>query len=151
MAETASGATYEKTKERRGYAAIPAIDPHDGGEWDVLISPQLLQQTQRRGMGRTKELADTVRWAVLHPTALFRGIRDIENEIDDDDWLCYVATPPTAYDYKTGDVRDGWSGQVLLVCVNDERVLFNWMWVDCDPENPKWPIDHKVRFREKVF
>jgi hypothetical protein len=30
-----------------------------------------------QGHGAAMELADTVRWVLLHPRALFRGVRDL--------------------------------------------------------------------------
>jgi len=102
-------------------------------------------------MGRTRELVDAVRWALLHPASVYRGIRDIDNEIDEDDGLCYVAAPPRAYDYRTGEQRPAWNNEVMLVFVNEERVLFNWFWVKVDPSDRRLPVDHEIRFREKVF
>lgn len=102
MSETAKGATYTKRKTRPHYATIQAVDPHDGGEWDVLVAPGTLAWVARQGMGKAREWADTVRWTLLNPRQIFRGLRNDEHELDEDDWLCYVAGPSHAYDYRTG-------------------------------------------------
>jgi hypothetical protein len=151
MGETQPGAKYDKAKTRKGYAVVDAIDPHDGGTWNVLISPQFMEWVKRQGMGKTRELTDSVRWVLLNPAMLRRGLRDIERDIDDDGWLCYVATPPRAYDYKTGAQRPPWDGEVMIVCVTDEGVLYGWWWVQADPDDPRLPIGHQQRFRERVF
>jgi hypothetical protein len=151
MGDTLPGAEYDKDKTRPGYAVVTAVDPHDGGTWNVLISPKLLEWVKRNGMGRTRELTDSVRWSLLNPSAVYRGVRDLEREIDDDGWLCYVATPPRAYDYRTGNARRPWEGEVLMVCVTDERELYGWWWVEADPDDARLPIGHQQRFREKVF
>lgn len=131
MSDTRAGAKYSKTKERRFYRNIRARDPHDLGEWEILISPDFYEYTQKRGMGKTREFVDIVRQAVLNPRKLFRGIRDDEVDVDDDDWLCYVATPSHAYNYRTGDKCPVvWDKSVMLVYVTDERVLYNWYWAD---------------------
>ncbi len=151
MTDTLPGATYEKKKSRRDYSVVDAIDPHDGGLWDVLVSPGFLEWVKKRGMGRTKELAYSARWVLLNPAGLYRGVRDTDHDVDDEGWLCYSAIPPDAYDYKTGERRDPWSNQTMMVCVTDERVLYDWWWVPSDPESPNLPINHQLRFREKIF
>jgi hypothetical protein len=79
-------------------------------------------------LGAAVELVDTVRWTLLHFMALFRGVRDLERDISEDNWLCYVGNPGHAYDHKTGAKRPPWPGEVFLVFVTDERVIYNWYW-----------------------
>ncbi len=151
MADTSSGATYEKTKKRRGFSSIQAIDPHDGGRWDVLVPDDWMDWIAKDGPGRARELAFVLPWILLHPHKIFRGIRDLERDLDEDEWLCYVAIPGKAFDYKTGAERCPWPNEVVLVCVTDERVVYNWLWVAADPENPRLPVDWRTRFREEVL
>ena len=61
LPETAKGAEYKKDKARNGCEALKAIDPHDGGQWDLLISHSTLDRVAREGMGKSKELAYIVR------------------------------------------------------------------------------------------
>jgi hypothetical protein len=151
MSDTTPGAHYSKKKSRSGYAALPAIDPHDGGEWDVLIPGKLMDWVKSRGEGATRELCDTVPWALKNIRRMFRGIRDDEREVDDDGWLCYVSRPSHAYDWKTGKRVPAWPGEIFLVYVTDERVVYHWCWVKADPDDPDLPIDHDERFKAKVF
>lgn len=143
---------YEKLKTRVHYATIPARDPHDGGEWDLLLSPKTLEWAKRRGMGACRELADTVRWAVMNPKAIFQGVRDLEREISEDGWLCYAATPSHAYNLQTGErVCPAWRDEVFLVYVNEEREIYLSYWGKCDAVDGHLPIDYEGRFTEKVW
>lgn len=151
MSETLPGANYSKEKARRGYSQLEAIDPHDGNFWKVLLPDKKLAWAAREGKGTALELAYTVRWALCNMCYLFRGVRDDELEIDDDGWLCYVATPPHAYNRRTGAQVPPWPGEVFLVYVTDERVIYHWAWYDCDHQHKNLPIDHAARFTEKVF
>ncbi|MCE9555644.1 MAG: hypothetical protein K8T91_20025 [Planctomycetes bacterium] len=150
--ETTSGiAEYAKEKQRQGYSSVKAVDPHDGKQWDVLISGKTIARAAGSGSGCAKELAYTVRCALLDIRHLYRGVRDIDRQIDEDKWLCYIATPSHAYDYKTGEQVPAWRNEVFLVYVTDERVVYTWGWVTADPNNPHIPEDCDTRFREKVF
>jgi hypothetical protein len=126
---------------------LDAINPSDGKTWQLFVRTRKIEAVAKRGMGAAKELAYTVPWAVKHPCAIFRGVRD-EGE---QDWLCYVAAPSQAYDYKTGDTVEAWKGEVFLVFVNDDRIIYNWRWEEADPINPKLPKDWEHRYTEKVL
>ena len=140
-----------KKKRRRGYSSIDAIDPTDGGRWQVLLPDTKMDYVAAQGLGAAMELADTVRWALLHPRAVFRGVRDLERDVSEDKWLCYVATPSHAYDHKTGEKCPPWPGEVFLVFVTEEQVLYNWYWYACDGCDSHLPADYDVRFLEKVL
>lgn len=60
-----------KDKRRRGYCSIDAIDPGDGKKWQVLLPDTKMDYVASQGHGAAMELADTVRWTLLHPCALF--------------------------------------------------------------------------------
>ena len=141
------------TKARQGYATVKAKDPHDGREWDVLLPDKRLEWAKRNGVGAVRELAYTVPWALQNIRHMFRGVRDDDCEIDDEDdkWLCYVSTPPRAYDWRTGNQVDAWRDEVFLVYVTDERVVYQWSWVKADPNDPCLPIGYLERFKTQVF
>jgi hypothetical protein len=145
-------AVYDKAKSRRSYASVPALDPHDGEEWDLLISPKTLEWAAKGGKGVALELAYTVRWSMRNPDAVFLGVRDLDREISEDNWLCYVARPNFAYNLKTGEkVVPAWRDEVFLVFVNEERVYYLSYWCKCDAMERHLPMDYEGRFRERVW
>jgi hypothetical protein len=115
-----------------------AINPHDGKKWKVYIRDRAMDKAIKRGLGTVRELGYTVPDAVLHPTAVFHGDRD-EGEPN---WLCYVSRPENCYDYKTGDSRRAWLGEVFVVKFDEFRILqwFGWM----KDENHESHFDEKV-------
>lgn len=151
MADAKPRAGYMKVKSRSGYSPLDAIDPHDQGTWTVLLPGKKLECIKSRGMGACLELVHTVRWALQNCRCIFRGVRDDEADVDDDGWLCYVASPGRAYDWKTGNQVPPWPDEVFLVYLTDERVVYHWCWVKCDPDDPRLPIDHRSRFREQIY
>ena len=56
------------------------------------------------------------------PTAVFRGVR----EEGESRWLCYVGLPPDAYNHRMGERLRPWLGQVFLVFVDDDRIVYHW-------------------------
>lgn len=136
-----------KQKRRRGYAAIPAIDPRDGGQWDVLVAHSRMDAIAKRGPGHARELAFAVPFVLLRPTAIFRGVRE-EDELE---WLCYCGTPQFAYDGATGETRAPWKNQVFLVFVTADRVVYNWRWEPCDPRRKDLPAGYALRFKERAL
>ncbi|MBN1908807.1 MAG: hypothetical protein JW818_03630 [Pirellulales bacterium] len=117
----------------------------------MLLSHDKMDQIVKRGEGPVRELADTVRWTLLNPTAVFRGVRDPKIDIEGDDWICYVALPKHAYNYKTGHQCPRWPGEVFLVFVTDERVIYHWCWDAADEKDANLPCDHGTRFSERIF
>jgi len=150
MGDTERGAKYSKDKRRRGYQPIQAVDPHDGGLWDVLLSDDKVKYVASQGMGKAKELAHTVRSSLLYPRHIYRGLRLLEFDIEEDDWLCYVAQPDHAYSYRTGERRPAWLGEVFAVCVNEDRVVYGWGGVKADGTADHQPTGFEDRFRELV-
>src|SRR3990167_1089392 len=151
MADTSPVAVYVAIKTRRGYVTLPAIDPHTGSQWDVLLSDEKIGWIGKQGIGAARELAFTVPTALLNIRHLYRGIRDDRREVDEDDWLCYISTPSKAYDRKSGACVPAWRGEVFLVYVTDERVVYNWYWDKCDLSSPHLPRDFDNRFTERIF
>lgn len=136
----------DKKIDRNGYASTPALDPRDGGEWDILISLEKLQKYFSKPRGRALELGYIVKDHLLRPTAIFRGVRQIDD--GEDDWLCYICRPGTAYNYQTGIVCPAWNGQVMTVYITGDRVLYSWSWTDCDDQN--LPIGHEDRYGSRL-
>ena len=138
-------------KQRRGYSSLDAIDPNDGGMWQVLLKDGKMDYVASQGHGAAMELADTVRWTLLHPRALFRGVRELDRDVAEDKWLCYVAVPGHAYDHKTGRKRAAWPGEVFMVFVTEERIIYNWYWYESDRNESHLPDDYENRFLERVL
>jgi len=137
---------------RRGYESLPAISPHNGRPWDLLISHDTLDWIAKTGLGRSRELAFVVKPELLKPKAIFQGVRDLEHEISEDEWLCYVCQPNFCYDYKSGEKRtSAWENEVMLVYINDERVFYNWYWVESDDRVSFRPNGYETRFSKQVL
>lgn len=151
MTSSHPGPGDPKEKQRRGYSSLDSIDPRDGGKWQVLLPDGKMDWVASQGRGAALELADTVRWSLLHPRAIFRGIRDLERDVAEDQWLCYVSSPQHAYDHKTGEKRDAWAGEVFMVFVTDDRIIYGWYLCECDQSDPHLPVDHEDRFRERLI
>jgi hypothetical protein len=98
-------------------------------------------------MGRARELAFTVPRALLNPVAIFRGVR----EEGEPEWLCYVSRPGQAYNYRTRDVCQAWPGEVFLIFVNDDRIIYDWRWEKADSSDPNLPENYGVRFDGRVL
>ncbi len=151
MASSWKDREYDKKKQRRGYNTVEAIDPHDGGKWDVLLADDKVRWTARQGMGRAKELGYTVRGTLAAPAAIFRGIRFPDLDLEGDDWLCYVGKPKQAFNHRTGEAVPPWPNEVFLVFVTDERIVYHWSWYACDGADARLPEGHEDRFTEKVL
>ena len=126
---------------------VNAIDPTTGLARVVFVRVKKAQATARAGMGATRELAFTVPFALQNPTAIFRGVR----EEGESQWLCYCSVPADAYDFKTHNKRGAWPGQVFLVFVDDDGIVYNWRWEKAHPEDAKLPTDFENRFEQKVL
>jgi len=126
---------------------VPTIDPVDGKPRTVFLRSAKMQEVARRGMGAARELAHSVREVLGSPTAIFRGVR----EEGESEWLCYSGIPSQAFDYKTGQGGKAWEGEVLLVYVNDDLIIYHWRWEKEDSRSPGLPIDHATRFNERAL
>ena len=119
----------------------------------VMYSQEKLQAIAKRSLGQVKEAAFAVLSILQQPKAIFRGLL---REFDEpargggEGWLCYCGIPPTAYN-EDGSPRDPWPDEVMMVFVDSERIVYNWYWCPCDPDDPSLPEDYSVRFRERVL
>jgi hypothetical protein len=125
---------------------IPARDP-SGGTWTLFLRGRKIGETARKGRGAALELAYTVPWAVMNPTAIFKGVR----EEGESEWLCYVSIPSRAYDHKTGESRPPWPGEVFLVFATGDRVIYAWRWEKASVDDARLPLDWEGRFQERVL
>jgi len=139
-------------KSRREYITLSAIEPKDGTlTCQILISHERMQAIVRRGMGHVKECGNIVPMILEKPTAIFEGLR-----LDEDEdrrgygWRCYCGVPEHSYRADGTEGRP-YPGQVYLVFVNDEMVAYNWRWEKADPNNPKLPMNHEDRFKERLL
>jgi hypothetical protein len=137
---------------RRQYITLQAIEPKDGTlSCEIQISFDRMQAVGRRSMGHAKECGIILPMILQKPTAIFEGIRSDE---DEDrwgyGWRCYCGIPEQSF-RQDGTSARPYAGQVYLVFVNDERVAYNWRWEKADPDNPRLPIDHEARFKQRLL
>ena len=141
----------EPTETRRERLAVQAVNPVDGKPFSVQISHAKLQAVRGRSIGQVLEAAYTVPEVLQSPSAVFKGLkREADDPPQGENWLCYCGRPSHAYQ-ADGKPREPWPGEVFLVFVSDELIVYNWYWVEVDPENANLPLDHSVRFRERVL
>jgi hypothetical protein len=122
------------------------VDPEDGKLWHLLVSDQTMDLAAKRGMMHAKLLAHCVPEVVLAPFAIFRGVRE-EGERN---FLCYCGRPKHAY-ARDGETTPPYQGEVFLVFVSDERVIYNWRWEPSGSADGKLPEGHEARFDERVL
>jgi hypothetical protein len=131
-----------------GCVGVEAVNPRDQSKrLQVYLRQSKMAATAKRGMGAAKELAHNVPWTLENPVAVFRGVR----EEGESQWLCYVAQPPDAYDYRTGERVRPWLGQVFLVFVDDDRIVYHWRWDQTDPADLEHPRDFATRCEERLL
>jgi len=104
-----------------------------------------------RSMGQTKECAYLVPYILQTPSSVFEGLR---REEDEDPrgvgWRCYCGLPTAAYRANGTEVNP-YPGQVYLVFVNQAMIAYNWRWERADPDNPRLPNGHEIRFRTRLL
>lgn len=124
--------------------ALEAVNPYDGKTWTLWVRDRTLSIVARpKLIGRVYELTKTVRYALLHPTGVWEGVKAYDTEEGEPDWLAYASLPPCSYDYRSGAERDPPDGEVFLVLVDGDRIIPPfWGWVDADENNPLLPADH---------
>lgn len=99
------------------------------------------------------EAAKAVPEVLENPKAIFEGIRwdqDSDTRSDADDWLCYSGIPSQAF-HQDGNPRRPYDGEVLLVFMNSDHVIYNWRWERCDDDDTTMPEDWQTRFSTKVW
>ena len=137
---------------RRQYITLQAVEPKDGTlSCEIQISFDRMQAVGRRSMGHAKECGIILPMILQKPTAIFEGLRSDE---DEDrwgyGWRCYCGIPEQSFRPDGSSARP-YPGQVYLVFVNDEKVAYNWRWEKADPDNPRLPVDHETRFKQRLL
>ena len=119
----------------------------------VTVSHQKLLSLIQRSEGQIKEAATTVPMVLQKPRAVFRGLMrdgDEPRAKSEEGWLCYCGVPAVAYN-ADGSERAPWPNEVFLVFVSSEKVVYNWYWSPCDPQNPELPEGYLERFKERAL
>ena len=119
----------------------------------VTYSYEKVMASAGRSQGQIQEAACIVPMILQQPKAVFLGLmRDVDEprQEREEGWLCYSGVPALAYN-EDGSSKSAWPGEVFLVFVNREKVVYNWYWYQCDPDNPGLPEGHATRFRERVL
>ena len=129
---------------------MSALDPNDGKLWDLVISEKRAIRAASRSKGALLELRHSVAQVLREPTAIFIGVRDLENDISEDDWLCYCGIPRGTF-HRDGSPRDSYCGETLLVYVNQDRRIYHWFWTEAAPSSNGLPSDHESRFRKHLL
>lgn len=141
----------EGKRVRKNCFGALAIDPVDGKKRDVWISKDLASfKAKTGGTGAVLTLGNIVRTVLTSPRHIFQGL----NEDADDEkktWLCYVGLPKMSYRGWDGDVGPPYPGEVFLVFVNEDRVVYNWRWEKADEKDRSLPVNHQTRFGKKVM
>lgn len=133
-------------KLRRGRDGIlEALDPMNGGLWDLRVTTAFLDRCCRLSDGERKTLAYTVPHACTHPTRIYQGVRD-EGEHE---WLCYCAQPTQRY-RKMGGMVESEDDEVFLVYVNQDRRIYSFAWERTDYPNSGLP-NNLARFNRRVY
>lgn len=162
--------TQPKPISRPGYRSIETLDPRDGGLWTLLISPSLVTKCGKKGMADAKDLAFSLMPAMQDPKQIrrvFRGVRDAVGKCQygcdaecghprvshrgDDGYLCYAVRPTSRHVGRDGTPVSVPMDRILLVFVNDERVIYNFYWEQCSLDGSNLPIDHEERFAEQIY
>ena len=130
--------------------SVPALDPVKKQLRSVTVSNTRLKAC-RRSLGQVKEAAEIVPMILKSPEAVFRGLlRDEDEPHKGTAWLCYCGRPTKAFRCDGAETRP-WPGQVFMVFVTCEWVVFNWYWYEADKDDPNIPYDHAVRFKERLL
>jgi hypothetical protein len=142
-----------------GRQYIMAVNPagHDKPCLRVIYSQTKVFHVGKLGfLGAIKEAAELVPFALMHPRAIFGGLRHPDDKYSGQSpgWLCYCSRPE--YDYtKSGEPCNPEPCKVFLVFVNEEQIIFNWRWENADVKafcNKEYlPENYKIRFRERYL
>jgi len=147
------GQMGNEMETRREYLTVQAIDPQSGKLIDLFMSHRRIQFMAGLGQGRILEAAYTVPEALQKPTEIFEGLCRQDDEPKDSKirgigWRCYCGVPSVRYS-RNGDELSVRDGEVFVVFVTDDKVVYLWDWVKCDPTDRRLPIDHENRFKKR--
>lgn len=135
-----------KKPNPRGDGILSALDPTDGGEWDLRVSVVFMERCRGISHGELLTLAKTVPHACSQPTRIYQGVRsEAEGE-----WLCYCAQPPVRFT-KTGNEVPPNDDDIFLVFVNSDRRIYSFQWEKTPHSNSGIPSNCHARFQRKVY
>lgn len=138
-------------RTRREHLTTHAIDPVDGRLREVTLSMARVRAAAMRSEGQLRECALVVPMVLQRPTAIFQGLRREEDEPHEGyGWRCYCGIPDAAY-RQDGAARQPWPGEVFLVFVTEDWIVYNWYWTKCAPDSSDLPAGYEERFRERVL
>jgi hypothetical protein len=129
---------------RRGYRGFEALRPDGRGTWEVYISYDRLERMARKREWKFKELAVLVPDALRHPAAVFRGVRG-----EDHDAFVYVGLPAGKGAPPGGRALLS-PGEVFVVLLTANRVVYNWRRLPADPTVLVLPLNHQKIFLERL-
>lgn len=140
----------EESSSRRGCLTIKAYDPETKGEIEVYLSHERLLAVGKRSKGQVLEAAELVPQVLQCGGPVFEGFRTEEDEDKRGvGWRCYCGIPDRSYS-SDGERRAPRRGQVYLVFVNEDRVVYNWRWEKADRNDPQIPEDVENRFTRRL-
>jgi hypothetical protein len=128
---------------------LEAVDP-DTGKWiEVIVSSDKLMGMSHFARSYIFETADILPKVLKQPSAIFEDfLCDADHPRRGEGWRCYCFVPGYGYD-NDGVMRPAWPGKIYVAFVNSDRVVYNWHWVEADPQDSRVPKDHQKRFRTR--
>jgi hypothetical protein len=133
-------------------SAILALEPESKKTHIVSVSPRAIVAAGKRSMGQAFECAYLLPDVLQFPRHVWRGLRWDDDELfsDSPGWLSYCKIPFCSYS-EDGEKQPPRLNRVFMVCVNIDRIVYNWWWVPCDSEDRECPENYKTRFREQLL
>jgi hypothetical protein len=133
-------------------SAILAYEPVSKKTHIVCVSPHAITAAGQRSMGQAMECAYLLPDVLRYPKHVWRGLRWDDDELlsDSPGWLSYCKIPYLSYNMN-GEEQKPRPNRVFMVCVNIDKIVYNWWWVPCDPQNRECPEEYKNRFREQLL
>jgi hypothetical protein len=92
------------------------------------------------------ELVDCAREVVRAPLCVWEGIRD---EHDDSPWGRAYCGKPSRQWTNDGQPRTPPEGYVYVVYTDPDGFVFDWDWVESDPNEPSFPKGYADRFERR--
>lgn len=148
------GETGNKPKCESG--AILALEPTSRTTYTVRVNQRAILAAKRRNRGAVLECIYLVPNVLQSPGHVWRGLRWDDDDMFNDTpgwgpaWLSYCKIPPYSYS-ENGTKRPPRPNRVFMVCVNSDKIVYNWWWVPCDPRDPECPEQYDIRFRELLL
>jgi hypothetical protein len=143
-------------KPERESGAILAFDPTSRETYSVRVSQRAILAAKRRNLGAVLECAYLVPNVLQTPRHVWTGLRWDDDAMFNDSpgwgpaWLSYCKIPSCSY-REDGTQQAPRPNRVFMVCVNSDKIVYNWWWVPCDPRDPECPEQYDIRFRELLL